>query len=140
MHLDSSEAHWFNNAMARLATSYVVGPSAALVERLTAHIGEHTNVSGLMDAWPMNYRTKLAHAKDWHRLVTATADNRAPNKLRDLQEIDAEVLASSWCPPVSVMLNVREFPTGLKRTRNAIQLTLATPPNYQDYIMSSATN
>jgi hypothetical protein len=136
--VDSLEAQGFNNAMAHLATSYVVGANAAVVERLTPHVGEHADVSALMDAWPFDHRTRLAHAKDWHRLLTATADNLAPDELGDLQAIDPAVLASSWCPPVGVLLNVRQFPTGLSSINNVIRLTLDTPADYEGHIMSSA--
>ena len=137
VHLDSAQAHSFNDAMAHMATSYVAGATAELVERLAPLVGEHANDAALMDAWPFDHRTKLAHAKDWHRLVTATVGNRPPDQLTDLQTVDAAALGRSWCPPLGFLLNVRDFPTGLRLEGNVIQLTLDMPPNYESYFTSS---
>jgi hypothetical protein len=136
--LGADQARGFNDAMAHMATSYVVGATAELVERLAPLIGEHANESALMDAWPFDHRTRLAHAKDWHRLVSATAVNRPPDQLTDLQRVDPAALGSSWCPPLGFLLNVREFPTGLRLDGNVIHLTLDVPPDYESYIGSSA--
>jgi Protein of unknown function (DUF4238) len=132
-HLNGIEARGFNDAMARLATSYVVGSDRQIVERLAPLVGEHTDVNELMDSWPVDYRTRVAHARDWHRLITATADRRPPSGLDDLQKVDPDALAGGWCPPIGIALNMREFPTGLKLIGNLIWLALYTPANYQDY-------
>jgi hypothetical protein len=88
-----------------------------------------------MESWPVDYKTKVAHSRDWHRLITATAGNRTPDDLDDLQAVDPKALAVGWCPPVGIAVNMREFPTGLKRIGNLIRLTLDTPPDYQDYFI-----
>jgi hypothetical protein len=122
--------------MAGFASSWVVGPYRQVVERLVSLIGKHADPSGLMDSWPFDYKARVAHARDWHRLVTATAGNPAPCDLGDLETVDPKSLAAGWCPPVRVSLNMRRhFPTGLKRVGSLIRLTLDTPPDYHDYFI-----
>ncbi|SRR6266536_1275469 len=133
--LDGIQAQGFNDAMARVATSYVIGPDRQVVEHLAPLIGKHGDASGLMDSWPFDHKTRVAHAQDWDRLVSATAGNPAPGDLGDLQTVDPKSLAGGWCPPVGLIVNMREFPTGLKRIGNVIRLTLDTPPDYRDYFI-----
>jgi hypothetical protein len=133
--LDVAEARGFNDAMARLAPSYVIGSDQKTIERLAPILGVNANVSALMDSWPIDYKTRVAHARDWHRLISATVDNSAPDELGNLQAVEPRALAAGWCPPVGVVINMREFPTGLTRIGNVIRLTLDTPPNFQDYFI-----
>lgn len=133
--LDSLEARGFNESMARLATSYIIGPDREVVERFAPVLGKNADASALMESWPFDHKTLVAHAKDWHRLITATADDLAPDELGDLQAIDPIVLARGWCPPAELIINMREFSSGLTRIGNVIRLSLETPPNYRDYFI-----
>ena len=131
--LNGSDAKAFNDSMAHLATSFVIGPDQAGLKRLVPIVGDHGDASALMDSWPIGPKVRVAHAREWHRLVSATATNPPPDAVNDLQSVDPRALAMGWCPPVGVVLNMREFPTGLKRVSNVIRLSLEMPANYQDY-------
>jgi len=135
--LDALEARNFNGAMARLASSYVVGSNRHVVERLAPLLAEHTDIDAMMEGfWPFDYKTLKSHERDWHRLVTATADELPPNELGNLQKVDPKALAAGWCPPVSFTINMREFPTGLRLVDNKIWLTLETPTDYSKYFIT----
>jgi hypothetical protein len=133
--LNGTEAKTFNDSTAHLATSFVIGSDQAELERLAPIVAEHGDASALMDSWPIGYKARLAHAQEWHRLVSATATNPPPDAVNDLQSVDPRILAMGWCPPVGIGLNIREFPTGLKRVGNVIRLSLEIPANYQDYFI-----
>jgi hypothetical protein len=133
--LDGTESKAFNDAIAHLATSFVIGPDQAELERLAPIAAEHGDASALMDAWPTGHKARVAHRLEWHRLVSATATNPSPDTVNDLQSVDPRALALGWCPPVGIGVNLREFPTGLKRSGNVIRLSLKVPVNYQDYFI-----
>jgi hypothetical protein len=90
-------------------------------------------------ALPLDHATLVAHDRDWHRLISATADEPAPDNLGDMQDVDVGKLARAWCPPVLLTLNMAELPTGLKRSENSIRLTLEKPNNYDDYFLRPDT-
>jgi tetratricopeptide (TPR) repeat protein len=131
--LNAMAARGFNDATARFATSYLIGPDPQVAERLAPLIGENSDPRNLMESWPFEGKTLRAHAWDWHRLISATAANLAPDELGDLHNIDIEALAKGWCPPIGIILNMREFPTGLARVGNMIELTMETPLGPEDY-------
>jgi len=126
----------FNESMARRAVSYVIGPTQQIVERLAPLVGEYAgDAANMMESWPFDHKTRLAHAHEWHRLITATDGNPAPDELGDLQAADGSTLAAGWHPPVGIILNMREFPTGLRRIGRVIRLTMEPPQDYQDHFI-----
>lgn len=132
--MDISKA--YNDGTARTATSYVIGSDKQVMERLAPLVGQYANASGMMDGfWPYPYQALKAHAWDWHRLVTATGDNCAPDDLGDLQKIDHAKWVAGWSPPLMVPINMREFPTGLRLRRNVIYLTMESPSDYSKYFI-----
>ena len=62
--LDGIKATGFNDTMAHLATSYVIGSDRSGVERLGSIVGKHSDASALMDSWPIDYKARVAHARD----------------------------------------------------------------------------
>jgi hypothetical protein len=135
--LNSGETTRFNDFTARGAISFVIGSEPAAVERLAPVLGDQGNVSAIMDSWPFDHRTRLAHAREWHRLMTVAIRNTPPDDLVDLQYVDWKALAMDWYPPAGVILNMREFPSGLTRVGNVIGLNLDMPVNYEEYLTSS---
>jgi len=126
----------FNDATAGTATSYVIGSDKQVMERLAPLVGQYANVGVIMDAfWRYPYQALKAHAWDWHRLVTATADNCAPEDLGDLQIIDNAKFGAGWSPPLGFPINMREFPTGLRLRGNVIYLTMESPSEYSKYLI-----
>jgi hypothetical protein len=119
----------FNESTASRATSYVIGASEKIVESLAPIVGTYASDShSMMEAWPFSPRTRLTYCREWYRLVSATHGNPAPEALGDLRVINPDALTTGWCPAMGVVLNVREFPTALKRNGPVIKLSLESPP------------
>jgi hypothetical protein len=133
--LHSGKAARFNDFTARHATSFVVAPESATLERIAPVVADYGDACTLMERWPIDAKTLRAHTREWHRLLTIAVNNPSPDDLTDLHRIDLNVLAMRWCPPVGVLINMRDFPTGLKRVGNIIWLSLDNPMNYEDYLI-----
>lgn len=135
-YVDTREVRSFNDHMALSATEWIIGPDRELAERYLLRVcqGGHDAVP-IMERWPFDHATLVAHDREWHRLISATADESAPDALGDLQNIDVAKLSRAWCPPVIMTLNMAELPTGLRRSGNSIRLTLEKPDNYNDYFL-----
>lgn len=140
-YLDVREMSSFNDRMALSATEWIIGPDHELVERYLARVRQdgHDAVP-IMERWPFDHATLVAHDRDWHRLISATADEPAPDSLGDLQNINVVKLSKAWCPPVIMTLNMAELPTGLRRSGNSIRLTVRKPDNYDDYFLRPDTD
>lgn len=137
--LDGSKAAGYNGFTARHATSFVVAPEPATLERIAPIVADYGDARALMERWPIDPRTLRAHAREWHRLLSVAVNNPSPDDLTDLQRVDLNALAMRWYPPVGVLINMRDFPTGLKRVGNVIWLSLDTPMNYGDYLIRPRT-
>jgi Protein of unknown function (DUF4238) len=135
--LDAAEVAAFNRSMAECATEWIAGAEHDVIEQNVKHLtaSPPAPVAVIMEQWPFDYKTLVAHDRDWHRLVSATAGDPLPNKLPDLQVFDPRCMAGGWCPPVVFALNMKEFPTGLRHAGRGIRLTLKTPDNYEDFFI-----
>ena len=132
--LRANEVAVFNEAMARTATEWVAGASRDVLEHNVGFMPIAPSPSQMtMERWPTEYKAQVAHATEWHRLVSATAGDPTPSQIQDLQTIDANALAQEWCPPLTLVLNMREMPTGLRLTGDDIWLDMAIPQNYKGY-------
>lgn len=132
--LDATAVAVFNRSMAQCATEWIAGAEREVIERDVQYLAdEPLDPAFVMERWPFDHRTRVAHAQDWHRLVSATDGDWAPAELPDLQIVDPSCMAGGWCPPIVIVLNMTELPTGLRRVGRGIRLTLKTPPNYEDY-------
>lgn len=134
--LGTSEVANFNQAMARCATEWIAGAPRDVIERNVEHLAEEPpDPSVIMERWPFDHATRVSHDRDWHRLVSATAGDPRPDELPDLQVFDPSCMAGAWCPPVMLIINLREqFPTGLRLAGRGIRLKLEKPENYEDYL------
>lgn len=135
-HLDSAGVNSLNQRIARCATEWIVGGQRALVARLVQMVGGGNIIDPLavMEAWPFDNKTKVAHDLEWHRLISATVEDPTPAELPDLDEIVPSRL-QGWMPPVPYRINMKRFPTGLSRTANGIRLVLYRPANYEDFFL-----
>jgi hypothetical protein len=127
-YVDAMETHSFNDAMAESAMDWIAGPDGEVVQQYLSHLNRDShNAQDIMEGWPFDQATKVAHDRDWHRLVSATTEEPTPDDIGDLQDIDAEKLARTWCPPIFLTLNMAEQPTGLRCSGDSIRLTLHEP-------------
>ncbi len=135
-YLDTAEVAAFNRAMADSATDWIAGAERHVIQRNLKHLAdEPPDPAVLMEQWPFDHQTLVAHDRDWHRLVTATTSEPRPDELPDLQVFDPSCMVGSWCPPVVVTLNMSEFPTGLRRVGNSIRLALNMPDDYEAFFI-----
>jgi hypothetical protein len=134
--LDAKEVRSFNSRMALSATEWIIGPDHEVVRAYLPYVCRDSHdAAPIMERWPFDHATLVAHLRDWHRLISATADEPTPDALEDLQNVDVAKLARGWCPTVIMTLNMIELPTGLSRSGNLIRLTLRKPDNYKDYFI-----
>ena len=134
--LDTTEVAGFNRSMAECATEWIAGAEREVIERGLQHLAdEPLDPAMIMERWLFDHRTRVTHDRDWHRLVSATDGDPAPEELPDLQIFDPSCMAGGWCPPIVFTLNMTELPTGLRRVGRGIRLTLKTPDNYEDYFI-----
>jgi hypothetical protein len=135
-YLDTPEVAVFNRALAECATEWIAGAERDVIQRSLEHLADEPPDSAvLLERWPFDHRTLVAHDRDWHRLVSATTGDPHPDELPDLQMFDPSCMADGWCPPVVVTLNMTEFPTGLRRVGNSIRLALKRPDNYEAFFV-----
>jgi hypothetical protein len=64
--------------MALTATEWIIGPDRELVGRYLPQVRKDSHdAAPIMERWPLDHATLVAHDRDWHRLVSATADEPA---------------------------------------------------------------
>lgn len=125
---DASGAQSFSESMACRASSYVIGASHEIVERLASMVGRYADdAASLMEAWPIEPKARPAYSREWYRLVTAIHGDPVPETIGDLREVKLSAITAGWYPLTAIALNVREFPAGLERNGAAIKLTLRSP-------------
>jgi hypothetical protein len=134
--LDANEVEGFNREMTRCATEWIAGANQSVIDKNIAHFSDAPPDPRLiMESWPFDHQTRVAHVRDWHRLISATAANAPPDQLPDLQQVDYDQLGNGWCPPLVVTMNMTEMPTGLSRVGNTIRLSLDKPANYERHFI-----
>ncbi len=134
--LGTAEVADFNRAITRYATEWIAGAERAVLEREVPHLGaDQVEPAVILERWPFDHRTRVAHDRDWHRLVSATTGDPSPDDLPVLQVFDPSCMAGKWCPPIAVRLNMAELPTGLRLVGRNIRLTLQAPADYEDYLI-----
>jgi hypothetical protein len=138
--LAESEAADFNHAMAQCATEWIAGADRGVIQRNAGHLAAAAiDPAMIMERWPFDHQTLRAHDREWHRLVSSTVGDPIPAELPDLQEFDPSCMADGWCPPIVVTVNMRELPTGLRRTpHGGIRLSLDAPENFGDFVLPDA--
>lgn len=135
VNLDAAESARFNDAMARTASSEVFGRDKAVIDRLLPAIGSQSEGAERSNGlWPFSHRARVAHDRDWHRLVSALHANPRDGAL-DLQSFDPEALAAGWCPPLIMTLNMREFRTGLFQEDDTVWGVMTEPPDYDEHFV-----
>jgi hypothetical protein len=137
-YLNAEEVQFVNRHMALSATEWIIGPDRKVVQQYLPYVGKDDHdAAPIMERWPFDHATLVAHLRDWHRLISATANEPTPDALGNLHNVDVSKLSRGWCPPVIMTLNMMELPTGLRRSGNLIRLTLRKPDNYKDYFIPS---
>jgi hypothetical protein len=136
--LDAAEVAGFNHAMATCATEWIAGAERdVIIQNVKFLAVGPPDPAVIMYRRPFDSRTRVAHQFEWQRLVSATTGDPVPEELPDLQAFDPRCLDGGWSPPLMWMLNMKEFPTGLRRTGPGIQLTLRAPSNFEAFRTSA---
>jgi hypothetical protein len=132
--VSSNDVEQLNVHVARAAQRWVIGSSKRLVTNVLSEMRpDELDPRPFMDGWPSSHKERLAHAKEWHRLVSATADDPSPGQLPSLEEVDIEALGRGWVPPITVVLNMGAIPTGLTLKDREIWLSMSLPADFERF-------
>jgi hypothetical protein len=126
----------FNKAIALAAQEWIAGSEHSVISRSVSYLhAPRQDTRLLMERWPFDHETLVAHDEEWHRLVSATIDNPPPADLPDLRHFSVAALIRGYCPAFINTLNMYRMPTGLTLSGNSIRLSLAPLENYGDYFI-----
>lgn len=130
VHLTRGGEAGLNESMAHAAREFVLGPTQSSVAELAPILSHKSPLSDseLMQRWPFSHRMLVVHDLEWFRIVSAVCD-KDTSKHKHF-EVDAEVLAQGWVPPIHLAVNLPPFLTGLRRRQQSIYLNLSGAPGF----------
>lgn len=125
----------FNAAVVSAARRWVFGADECTLNRFLSAQPARTQLPDLIELGFLTAREQLAHEFTWHRLVSALGGSPDDHSAQ-LFQIDMEVLATGWHPPVMVPTNFPECAPALLRRGDSIWVNFYDPECY--YLESAA--
>lgn len=117
-----------NQAINRFAQRFIFGPDEESIKR---YFDRSYKSHYSLEPQQLGFITgpeALAHEFTWHRLATAV--RRHPEEEPWDFQLNYEVIADGWCPPVMFPVNLIEFPPALERVQNEIVAKFYNPEIY----------
>jgi hypothetical protein len=127
----------FNEALARIASDFITGPTAESIELHRDSLGCENQSTEIIEEFRPKRLISIAHEFEWHRAVTAISHKSSKLKQSDLQNINWDIIAKGWSPYVILPTNLKEFPTGMILHKDKIALAMNEIPGFTDSTKNS---
>lgn len=115
-----------NETMANYAQRFIYASDLGLIKKLITY---KSSMEISLEPEELGFLSSLyarAHEFTWHQLVTAVEKDPSENSNSDF-DIDISVLNKSWCPPLIFPMNLRKFPSALRREGDFISVHFYDP-------------